>query len=35
MKFGSITDNDIGMNPLNFEYDPDHIPEEILSVSRA
>ena len=31
MKFGGLTDNDIGKNPLNFGYDP----EEILSVSRA
>ena len=33
MKFGSMTY--IGRNTLNFEHDPDHDPEEILSVSRA
>ena len=30
MKFGNMTDNDIGKNPLNFG----HNPEEALSVSR-
>ena len=35
IKFGSITDNDIGKNPLNFGHDPDLRPEEILSVSGA
>ena len=24
MKFGSVTDNDIGKNQLNFGHDPDH-----------
>ena len=31
MKFGNMTENDIGKNPLNFEHDP----EETLLVSRA
>ena len=30
-----MTDNDIGKNSLNFGHDPDHDPEEILSVSIA
>ena len=30
-KFGSMTDNNIGTNPLNFGHDP----EEILTASRA
>ena len=24
MKFGSMTDNDVGKNPLKFGHDPDH-----------
>ena len=35
MKFGIMTDNDIGKNPLNFGHDSDLDPEEILSVSRV
>ena len=27
MKFGRMTDNDIGKNPLNFGHDPDHDPD--------
>ena len=28
MKFSSVTDNDIGMNPLNFGHDPDDDPDD-------
>ena len=35
MKFGSMTVNDIGKNPIKFGHDPVHDSKEIFSVSRA